>query len=304
MLRKEDISMKIRTFLYTVEQGVIGIFKNKWFTVATVATISACLFVFGIFFAIAFNVENIVHSAEENVSVTIFFDEGISDERIAEIGDMLGRREEVYKYDFVSADDAWAEFSQQLGEYAEGFTENPLTNSANYQIYLKDVKMQNQLVNYLEGVEGVRKVNKSDFTAETLSGVNMVLIYVFVGIIVILFAVSIFLISNTVTMGISVRKEEITIMKYIGATDFFVRAPFVFEGIILGIIGSIIPMGLLYYLYILATDLIKSKFAFLSFLTFLPPMNIFAYLFPFSVLIGVGIGFIGSFFTVHKHLRV
>ncbi|MBO7374532.1 MAG: permease-like cell division protein FtsX [Lachnospiraceae bacterium] len=296
--------MKIRTFLYTVEQGVIGIFKNKWFTVATVATISACLFVFGIFFAIAFNVENIVHSAEENVSVTIFFDEGISDERIAEIGDMLGRREEVYKYDFVSADDAWAEFSQQLGEYAEGFTENPLANSANYQIYLKDVKMQNQLVNYLEGVEGVRKVNKSDFTAETLSGVNMVLIYVFVGIIVILFAVSIFLISNTVTMGISVRKEEITIMKYIGATDFFVRAPFVFEGIILGIIGSIIPMGLLYYLYILATDLIKSKFAFLSFLTFLPPMNIFAYLFPFSVLIGVGIGFIGSFFTVHKHLRV
>lgn len=296
--------MKIRTFLYTVEQGVIGIFKNKWFTVATVATISACLFVFGIFFAIAFNVENIVQSAEENVSVTIFFDEGISDERIAEIGDMLGRREEVYKYDFVSADDAWAEFSQQLGEYAEGFTENPLANSANYQIYLKDVKMQNQLVNYLEGVEGVRKVNKSDFTAETLSGVNMVLIYVFVGIIVILFAVSIFLISNTVTMGISVRKEEITIMKYIGATDFFVRAPFVFEGIILGIIGSIIPMGLLYYLYILATDLIKSKFAFLSFLTFLPPMNIFAYLFPFSVLIGVGIGFIGSFFTVHKHLRV
>ncbi len=296
--------MKIRTFLYTVEQGVIGIFKNKWFTVATVATISACLFVFGIFFAIAFNVENIVHSAEENVSVTIFFDEGISDERIAEIGEMLGRREEVYKYDFVSADDAWAEFSQQLGEYAEGFTENPLANSANYQIYLKDVKMQNQLVNYLEGVEGVRKVNKSDFTAETLSGVNMVLIYVFVGIIVILFAVSIFLISNTVTMGISVRKEEITIMKYIGATDFFVRAPFVFEGIILGIIGSIIPMGLLYYLYILATDLIKSKFAFLSFLTFLPPMNIFAYLFPFSVLIGVGIGFIGSFFTVHKHLRV
>ena len=128
--------MKIRTFLYTVEQGVIGIFKNKWFTVATVATISACLFVFGIFFAIAINVGNIVRSAEENVSVTIFFDEGISDERIAEIGDMLGRREEVYKYDFVSADDAWAEFSKKLGEYAEGFTENPLANSANYPHFL------------------------------------------------------------------------------------------------------------------------------------------------------------------------
>ena len=297
--------MKIRTFLYTVEQGVIGIFKNKWFTVATVATISACLFVFGIFFAIAFNVENIVHSAEENVSVTIFFDEGISDERIAEIGDMLGRREEVYKYDFVSADDAWAEFSQQLGEYAEGFTENPLANSANYQIYLKDVKMQNQLVNYLEGVEGVRKVNKSDFTAETLSGVNMVLIYVFVGIIVILFAVSIFLISNTVTMGISVRKEEITIMKYIGATDFFVRAPFVIEGIIIGLVGAAIPLGIIYFVYNRAIGFIREQFSVLaSLLNFLEINEIFKTLVPVSLIIGVGIGFFGSFITVRKHLRV
>ena len=296
--------MKIRTFFYTIGQGVLGIFKNKWFTVATVATISACLFVFGIFYAIAFNVANIVRSAEENVSITIFFDEDISEERIEEIGEMIGRRSEVYRYEYISAEQAWEEFSVQLGEYAEGFTENPLENCANYQIYLNDVTKQGQLVSYLEGVEGIRKINKSDFTADTLSGINMVLIYVFAGIIVILFAVSIFLINNTVTMGISVRKEEINIMKYVGATDFFVRAPFVFEGMILGLIGAAIPMGLLYYLYGLATGLVQEKFAFLSFLTFLPPFEIFKYLVPFSLLIGVGIGFMGSFFTVHKHLRV
>ena len=296
--------MKIRTFFYTIGQGVLGIFKNKWFTVATVATISACLFVFGIFYAIAFNVANIVRSAEENVSITIFFDEDISEERIEEIGEMIGRRSEVYRYEYISAEQAWEEFSVQLGEYAEGFTENPLENCANYQIYLNDVTKQGQLVSYLEGVEGIRKINKSDFTADTLSGINMVLIYVFAGIIVILFAVSIFLINNTVTMGISVRKEEINIMKYVGATDFFVRAPFVFEGMLLGLIGAAIPMGLLYYLYGLATGLVQEKFAFLSFLTFLPPFEIFKYLVPFSLLIGVGIGFMGSFFTVHKHLRV
>lgn len=296
--------MSIRTFFFTIKQGIVGIFKNKWFTVATIATISACLFVFGIFFAIAFNVANIVRSAEENVSITVFFDEGITEERIEEIGEILGRREEVYRYEYVSADEAWEKFSEQLGEYAEGFAENPLANSANYQIYLKDVTMQGQLVHYLEGVEGIRKINKSDITADTLSGINMVLVYVFAGIIIILFAVSIFLISNTVTMGISVRKEEINIMKYIGATDFFVRAPFVFEGMLLGLIGAAIPMGLLYYLYIVATDFIHEKFAFLSFLTFLPPLDIFMYLVPFSLLIGVGIGFVGSFFTVHKHLRV
>lgn len=296
--------MKIRTFLYTIKQGFVGVFKNKWFTVATVATISACLFVFGIFFAIAFNVGYIVQTAEQNVSITVFFDEDISEERIEEIGEMIGRRAEVSKYEYISAEQAWEEFSVQLGEYAEGFTENPLANSANYQIYLSDVTKQTQLVSYLEGVQGIRKINKSDFTVETLSGINKVLLYVFVGIIVILFAVSIFLINNTVTMGISVRKEEITIMKYVGATDFFVRSPFVFEGILLGLVGAAIPMGLLYYLYIVATDFVADKFAFLSFLTFLPPMTIFQYLIPFGLVIGVGIGFLGSFFTVRKHLKV
>ena len=296
--------MKIRTFFYTIEQGILGIFKNKWFAFVTVATISACLFVFGIFYAIAFNVWNIVQNAEQNVSITVFFEEGITEERIDEIGDMIGRRPEVARYELVTAEEAWEKFSVQLGEYAEGFTENPLENCANYQIYLGDVSKQSELVNYLEGVDGVRKINKSDFTADTLSGINMVLVYVFIGIIVILFAVSIFLISNTVTMGISVRKEEITIMKYVGATDFFVRAPFVFEGMILGLIGAAIPMGVLYYLYEIVTDLITDKFAFLSFLTFMPAFEIFTYLIPFSLVLGVGIGFVGSFFTVRKHLKV
>lgn len=296
--------MKIRTFLYTIKEGIVGVFKNKWFSVATVATIAACLFVFGIFFAIAFNVENVLKKAEENVSITIFFDEGLSQERIEEIGEMIGRRPEVARYEYISAEDAWESFSEQLGEYADGFTENPLENSSNYQIYLKDVSKQGQLVHYLEGVEGVRKINKSDFTADTLSGINMVLIYVFVGIIAILFAVSIFLINNTVTMGISVRKEEINIMKYVGATDFFVRAPFVFEGMIIGLIGALVPMGALYYLYIVAEEFIANEFAFLTFLVFLAPMEIFKYLIPISVAIGVGIGFVGSFFTVHKHLKV
>ncbi|MCQ2543244.1 MAG: permease-like cell division protein FtsX [Lachnospiraceae bacterium] len=296
--------MKIRTFLYTIKQGIIGVFKNKWFTVATVATIAACLFVFGIFFALAFNVEYIIKTAEENVSVTVFFDEGLSQERIDEIGEMIGRRAEVTRYEYISAEEAWESFSEQLGEYAQGFSENPLANSSNYQIYLKDVSKQAQLVHYLEGIEGVRKINKSDFTADTLSGINLILIYVFSGMIIVLFAVSIFLINNTVTMGISVRKEEITIMKYVGATDFFVRAPFVFEGMIIGAIGSIIPIGALYYLYLLGSKFLEEEFEILSFLTFLPPMEIFKYLIPVSVLIGVGIGFLGSFFTVHKHLKV
>ena len=109
--------------------------------------------------------------------------------------------------------------------------------------------MQPALVTYAESISVVRAVNRSEVTATTLSGVNKLIAYVSGGIIVILLLVSIFLISNTVTMGISVRKDEINIMKYIGATDFFVRAPFVVEGILIGIIGSIIPLVIVYFVY-------------------------------------------------------
>ncbi|MBD5546216.1 MAG: ABC transporter permease [Lachnospiraceae bacterium] len=298
--------MRISTFFYTIKQGFINIFRNKWFSLASIATIGACLFLFGLFYAILTNFQNIVKTAQEGVSVTVFFDEGISQERIEEIGALIDKRTEVSKKRFISADEAWAEFKEEyLGEYADGFTENPLADSANFQIYLNDVSMQPALVTYLESLVGIRTVNRSEVTASTLTGVNALVAYVSVGIIAILFAVSIFLISNTVTIGISVRKEEITIMKYIGATDFFVRSPFVIEGMLIGIIGALLPMGIIYVLYNKVIEYIMQRFATLSkLLSFLPVETIFGTLLPMSIMMGVGIGFLGSITTVRKHLKV
>lgn len=298
--------MRISTVFYTLRQGFGNLFRNKWFTLASIATISACLFLFGLFYAIVTNFQNIVKTAEEGVSVTVFFDEGIEDSRIQEIGELIQKRPEVSAINFVSAEEAWETFSEQyLGEYKDGFTENPLEDSANYQIYLNDVSMQSALVTYLESLDGVRQVNRSEVTATTLTGVNALVAYVSVGIIAILFAVSIFLISNTVTIGISVRKEEINIMKYIGATDFFVRAPFVVEGMLIGLIGSAIPLGIIYGLYNMVISYVMERFSMLSqLLSFLTVEEIFHTLMPVSLGIGVGIGFLGSIITVRKHLRV
>ena len=125
--------MRISTFFYTIKQGFINIFRNKWFSLASIATISACLFLFGLFYSILMNVQNIVKTAQEGVSVTVFFDEGISDDRIQQIGDEIQKRPEVSKINFISADEAWDSFKEEyLGEYADGFTENPLENSAGY----------------------------------------------------------------------------------------------------------------------------------------------------------------------------
>lgn len=298
--------MRISTLFYTLRQGFRNLFRNKWFTLASIATISACLFLFGLFYAIVTNFQHIVKTAEEGVSVTVFFDEGIDDTRIQEIGDLIKKRPEVSAINFISAEEAWETFSEQyLGEYKDGFTENPLEDSANYQIYLNDVSMQSALVTYLESLDGVRQVNRSEVTATTLTGVNALVAYVSVGIIAILFAVSIFLISNTVTIGISVRKEEINIMKYIGATDFFVRSPFVVEGMLIGLIGSAIPLGIIYALYNMVIEYVMERFSMLSqLLSFLTVDEIFRMLAPVSLGIGVGIGFLGSIVTVRKHLRV
>lgn len=297
--------MRISTFFYTLKQGIKNIFRNGWYSLASVATISACLLLFGTFFSIVINVVHIVKTAEEGVAVTVFFDEGLEDEKIAQIGELISKRSEVREMNYVSADEAWETFRQDLGEYGEGFAENPLKDSSNYEIYLNEIEDQNSLVEYIESIEGVRMVNRSDLTANILTGMNSLMGYIAVAIIAILLAVSVFLISNTVMIGISMRKEEITIMKYIGATDFFVRAPFVVEGLIIGLIGSVIPLGLIYSLYNYVIDFINVNISILSsLLQFVSIAEIFYYLVPISLVIGAGIGFLGSFTTVRKHLKV
>ncbi|MBQ7933900.1 MAG: permease-like cell division protein FtsX [Lachnospiraceae bacterium] len=299
--------MKISTLLYTFKQGFINIFKNKWYSMASVATIGACLFLFGLFYAVLMNFQHIVKNAEEGVSVTVFFEEGTTDERIKEIGEMIDARVEVSDLVFVSDDEAWATFaSEYYGEdYALGFPENPLEGEDNYEIYLSDVSLQSALVTWLDSIPEVRKINYSELTANTLSGANLLIAYVSLGIIVILLAVSVFLISNTVSIGISVRSEEINIMKYIGATDFFVRAPFVLEGMIIGLIGAALPLGIIYSLYNYVLNYVVERFAMLSsFLDFISVGEIFSVLGPLSLLLGVGIGFLGSITTVRKHLHV
>lgn len=301
--------MRISTIGYTMKQGVKNIGRNKMFSLASIATMSACIFMFGLFYSIIINFQNIVKSAEEGVAVTVFFDEGVDETRIKEIANLIKERDEVGKMEFVSGEQAWEEFKGKYfgdAEYlAEGFADNPLMNSDNLQVYMKDVSKQKELVKYIQGLDGVRDVNRSDTVAKTLSGANKLILYVSAAIIIILLAVSVFLISNTVAMGISIRREEIAIMKYIGAKDSFVRMPFVIEGLLIGFVGAIIPLVALFFLYEKAVAYVLTKFSVLSnLLTFLPVTDVYRTLLPVGIALGIGIGFVGSFSTTRKHLKV
>lgn len=302
--------MRISTFGYSMKQGVKNIGRNKMFSVASIATMAACIFLFGLFYSIVVNFNYIVEKAEEGVAITVFFDEEVTQAEKDKIGEQLKKADGVLEVNYVSADEAWDTFKDEYfgesGDLAEGFkSDNPLANSDNYEVYMADVSKQKDVVAFAEGLEGVRKVNKSDVVAKTLTSVNKLVGYVSVAIIAILLAVSVFLISNTVTMGITVRREEIAIMKYIGAKDGFVRAPFVIEGLVIGAVGAVIPLVMLYFMYDKAVSYIMTRFSLLNnIVDFLPVMAVYRTLLPVGIALGVGIGFVGSFFTIRKHLKV
>lgn len=284
--------------------------RNKMFSIASIATMAACIFMFGIFYSVVINFQNVVQNVESGVAVTAFIDGDLTDEQIDQLQQEIENNPvaKISKCDFVTAEEAWQDVVDNYfdgdEEMAQGF-EEALAESEHFDIYMEDVSTQSELVSYLEGLDGIREVNQSEMAANVLTDANRLIGYVSIAIIAILVCVAVFLISNTVNTGISVRKEEIAIMKLIGATDFFVRGPFIVEGILIGLIGSVIPLSVLYSLYEKIIGYVGDKFHFLdNMLTFVPVNSIFKILLPVGLILGVGIGYIGSRVTLHRHLNV
>ncbi|MBP8796917.1 MAG: permease-like cell division protein FtsX [Blautia faecicola] len=305
--------MRISTIGYSAKQGIKNIWRNIMFSAASIATMTACIFLFGLFFSLLINFRYIVKNAEEGVAVTVLFDDGVDQATINSIGEQIKAYKGVTKVEYVSAEEAWDEWSKQYfgdteleSEMAEGFkNDNPLANSSSYSVYVDKIEHQDALVKYIEGLDGVREVNQLKGATQTLSSFNTLLTYISVAIILILLCVAVFLISNTVAIGISIRKEEIGIMKLIGATNFFVRAPFLIEGMIIGLIGAIIPLVLLFVMYKKVIEYVLTKFSMLSSVVqFMSVTQVFEVLTPVALILGMGIGLFGSVITIRKHLRV
>lgn len=302
--------MRISTFWYCLKQGVINICRNILFSLASIATVSACIFLFCLFFSIVVNVQYVIKNTESTVGITVFFDEGLDKNKITQIGNEIKSRKEVKEVKFTSAEDAWAEAKKEyfgdMQDLAEGFEEdNPLANSSSYTIFLNDLASQDEIVSWLNGIEGVRKVNYSKTAAEGMNSLNKVIGILSMLIIGVLLAVAIFLISNTISVAAAFRKNENQIMKLIGATNYMIRAPFVVEGVIIGLVGASIPLIAIYYLYRSAVGYVVAKFSILSGLfQFLPVDAIFPYMAATAMSLGLGIGFFVSFFTIRKHLKV
>lgn len=298
------------TFLYCLKEGVKNICRNIWFSLASVATISACIFLFCLFFSIISNVQYMAKKAEATVGITVLFDEDLREEEIFAIGDVIAQQEEILTMNYISAQQAWDDFKKEYfvghEELADGFAEdNPLAGSASYEIYLKDIASQEGLVAFLQGLEGVRKVNYSNSAIDGFASFNHMMGLLSVAVIGVLLAVSVFLINNTISVAAAFRKQESQIMRLIGATNFMIRAPFIVEGVIIGLIGAVIPLTAVYFMYTELTVYLSERFLILSgIFEFMKIGELFPEMTVIALVLGVGIGFFGSYFTIWKYLRV
>ena len=274
------------TFIYGIVQGFRNIVQNKFFSLAAIGTITACLFLLGVFHSLFYNFKHMVYHAESTIGITVFFEPSVTQAQIEHIKSTILACEGVEKVEYVSGEEAWDQFKQD-------------------EVYLDDISQQKNIVSTIEKLEGVRKINSSETLARGLSSFNMLVGYVTGTIIALLIFVSVFLISSAVAMGITARKDEIGIMKLIGATDVFVRLPFLMEGVTMGMIGAFVPLILLRLLYGKVIGFVTQHFSSISeLLDFIPVHREFRILIPLLMGVGIGIGLLGSYLSVHKHLKV
>ena len=298
---------KIRTLFYCIGQGIRSIWKNRVYSLASAGTITACLLLLGVFYFVIANFNYAVESAESLVGITVFFDEGTTEEQILEIKEKIRLRAEVADVVYISAAEAWENYkAESLNEEltATFGNDNPLADSASLEVSLSDVSMQKVLVRHVESLENVRKVNHSESIAESFDGIKTLLLIISIGLIAILVAVAVFLIRTTISTGINVRREEISIMSIIGATDFFIRAPFVVEGAIIGILGSVLPIGILYLVYGEVIRTLKEQFeSVFTAMNFIDRTKIMQQFIPLALVFSLGIGIIASRMTAKRQIR-
>lgn len=298
--------MKIRTVKYFAGQGFRGIWRNRLMSLASIGTIASCLMIVGIFYCIAVNVDYMLESLEETTGITVFYTDEISEEKIKDLNDKLGKIDHVNKIIYVSPEEALNKEKEEWGEYAsllDGLeNDNPLPPS--FELTLEDIRYQKDVVTQLNKIQGI-EIRYLEEETKVLIGFNNMIRIISLALILILGFIGVMLMDNTIRLTVYIRKSEINIMKYIGATDWFIRWPFIIEGIIIGIIGSVIPLIIIWFSYNFITELIYEKNTLIqNILIFRTTGEIFNVLIPISLAIGIGIGIIGSSISIRRYLKV
>ena len=298
--------MKYNVINYFLTEGIKNVFKNKKSTFSCLGVMCATMLIFGLFFTIGQNINNWIKDLEAEQGMQVFMEYEATEEEISKLNDELNKIEGVNSVTFVSKEEAYNTMKERLGKNEiaiSGLTPNAF--SVSYMITLTDLSMNNQVYNEINNLDIVREIqNKSD-TAETLTKVGNTIQIVTLVMFVILILISLFIISNTIKLTVHARRKEISIMKYVGATNGFIRTPFIIEGIIIGLISGILSILIVGggYNYI-ANKIIQSQTWQKLSLGILSFGDMIVQIVLVYMLLVVGIGIIGSSISMRKYLDV
>lgn len=296
--------MKLRTFRYLLSEGFKNVWSHRLMSVASSGVLMACMLMIGIVFSISANIDNYVSEIQKNAVVMAFFRDDISREDALAATESIKNLDNISEVKFVSKEEGLSSQEDSMGEeYKEIFAilqdDNPLPDGV--QITISDLEQYNQTVESIRAVNGIDIIRQRGDYVDKLVAIRSVISIIGTGVILLLLIISLAIVSNTIKITMFTRKLEINIMKAVGATNRFIRTPFVIEGMLLGIIAGVVSTGFLYFIYKLAEQTLMSSFsglgAFVPFTKFaFPLLGVF-------ILMGALVGSIGSAISIGKYLR-
>ena len=297
--------MKWSTLKYLFKEGIIGLWRNRTMAVASIGTIVLCLLILGMSYGVGTNIDYLIEQIETKFGITAYIKEGLTELEILNLRYEVEQLEDVASVTYISKEEALKNFSADNEDESlfEMFKEdNPLP--ASLEITTVDIKNQGQLIERLNTIEGIDETVYFQNETQTFINIRNTVNYICYGILICLIVVGLLLMSNTIKLTVYIRKREINIMKYVGATDSFIRVPFLIEGMLVGFIGALISSLMVTFAYDWISEKAANVSGVLAELSLVPTAEIISSLIPMYLALGIGIGLIGSMFAIHKHLKV
>ncbi|KXZ40497.1 cell division protein FtsX [Alkalithermobacter thermoalcaliphilus JW-YL-7 = DSM 7308] len=295
----------MNSIIYTIKEGVKGALKNATMSIASITSVASSLFILGIILSIVLNINNITLLAQQQFDkIQLFLHENIDEKEIVNLREDIKKIEGIKDIEFESKEDALKKFKERWGEDAyllEGI-DNPLQNS--FIITLENLESADNVVESLKDYEQIEDIKYYKDIVDKLLNISNLIRILGLFLIGLLSIVSLFMISNTIKIALHARKKEINIMKYVGATDWFIRGPFIIEGIMLGAVGAMLSFGIVYLSYDKMYEKLNEPAYSLFSDYILPISQISDTLIKIFLIMGVGIGVLGSMLSIRKHLKV
>ncbi len=295
--------MFISGFFYIIGETVKGLYRNRWMCITSTGVVIVTLLMLGIFMLVNLNISHITDTVKDQVEIVVYIDEFANQQTRDELGRKLSTHQGVEEARYVSSEEHMRRLQRQLGGMLEGYDtnlENPLLASYEVRTVVPEAVMA--LAEEFETYPGVSAVFYGQGYVENLFAVTGVVQMVGLALMAGLSVTAVFLISHTIKLTVMMRKREISIMKYVGATNWFIRWPFVLEGLLMGFAGAVVPLAGLYYLYQYSVEWVVVNN--LVFLNLLPPQTVIIELATYLVPLGTGLGILGSTFSMGRFLKV